>query len=98
MASATKQLQQTIERMEKALSRTEWIAGDHYSIADICVAPIFQRLDDLGSSGHWSDFPLVTSWYERIRQRPSYWKAFYPGSRLNDEPRQGVTEYSALAR
>jgi len=86
-ASADKQLKQTVERMEKALTMGDWLCGD-FSIADICVVPVFQRLEDIGQARYWSEVPLVTRWFDRLRERPSWKGAFYPGALMMDEPRK----------
>ncbi len=82
---AIEQLAQSLERMESALAGNAWLVGDCYSIADICMAPLLQRLEDLDMAEMWSaDRPRVGEWYARIRARPAYGVAFYPGSLLAD--------------
>ena len=40
---------------------------------------------DLGYAPLWeTKHPRVAEWYERIRARPAYQDAFYPGSRLSE--------------
>ena len=48
------------------------------------IAPLFQRMEDLGIRELWSDAPGVADWFKRIKARPSYGVAFYEGSRLFD--------------
>jgi glutathione S-transferase len=31
----------------------------------------------------WSDAPAFADWYARIKARPSFDQAFYPGSRID---------------
>ncbi len=81
-AMAIEQLDQSLGRMEEALGRGAWLVDDHYSIADICIAPLLQRMEDLGMADRWARRPRVADWYARIRARPAYQTAFYPGSRL----------------
>lgn len=79
------QLQATIERMETTLDRSgPWLVGTQFTIADICMAPLFQRMEDLGMSDIWGDAPRVAAWFAEIKARPSYDVAFYPGSRMTD--------------
>jgi glutathione S-transferase len=78
----------TLRRMEEALGEGPWLMGDRFSLADIVVLPTVDRLDDLGLAHLWRDYPGVTGWYTRIKARPSYAAAFYPGSRISDS---GVT-------
>ncbi len=79
------QLRATVERMEEALTREgPWLIGAQFTIADICLAPLFERMDELSLSDMWEDAPAVTDWLARVRARPSFVTAFYPGSRLGD--------------
>jgi hypothetical protein len=59
--------------------------GDQYTLADICVAPLIDRVDDLGYRGLWQDLPRVTDWLSQIRIRPAYLRTFYPGTRLSEQ-------------
>jgi glutathione S-transferase len=79
------QLKMTIERIDAALANGPWLVGAQYTIADICVAPLFQRMEDLGMDDLWADYPRVADWFARIKARPAYQTAFYEGSRLTDE-------------
>lgn len=79
------QLKATVDRMEAALADGPWLVGAQYTIADICVAPLFQRMEDLGMADIWQGAPLVADWFERMRARPAYQTAFYEGSRLTDQ-------------
>jgi glutathione S-transferase len=79
------QLRATVERMEDALNRQgPWIVGTQYTIADICMAPLFQRMEDLGMTDIYDGSPAVVDWFERIKARPAYDEAFYPGARMTD--------------
>ena len=79
-------IEQTLMRMEKGLSEGgPWLLGDVYSLADICVAPLIDRMEDLGYEALWEDgSPNVTNWFKRIRARPAYLKAYYYGSRYSE--------------
>lgn len=83
--NSIRQLEMTVERIDKALEGGPWLIGAQYTIADICVAPLFQRMEDLGMSDLWADYPRVTDWFERLKARPAYRTAFYEGSRLTDD-------------
>ena len=79
------QLRAAIERMEAALAQDgPWIIGVQFTIADICMAPLFQRMEDLGMSNMWDDAHHVADWFDAVKARPSYDVAFYPGSRMTD--------------
>ena len=52
-----------LQKMEDALERRQWLAGDTFSLADIAMAPYVNRLDMLGMSEMWVDSrPRVTEW------------------------------------
>ena len=62
-----------------------WIMGEAYTLADVVVAPLFDRMADLGFAHLWeSDYPRFTDWFARIQARPAFHAAFYPGSRLTE--------------
>ena len=86
----------TLRRMEEALAKgnVPWLIGHQFSLADIVVLPTVDRLDDLGMADMWQGYPRVADWYARIKARPSYAAAFYPGSRISQS---GVT-IAPLAR
>ena len=79
------QLRATVERMEAALAKEgPWIVGEQFTIADICMAPLFQRMEDLGMSEMWENAPQVADWFAAIRARPSYDIAYYAGTKMTD--------------
>lgn len=81
-------LRKTAERIEGALQDGPWLVGDAYTLADICVTPTFDRMEDLGMAPVWADLPRVTDWWERIKARPNYATAYYPGSRVTERQDQ----------
>ena len=83
--NSIRQLEMTVARIETTLANGPWLVGDQYTIADICVAPLFQRMEDLGMSDIWAESPRVADWFERMKARPAYQEAFYEGSRLTDQ-------------
>ncbi|MEZ7813979.1 MAG: glutathione S-transferase family protein [Paracoccaceae bacterium] len=81
-------LRRTFERMNLMLSKSggPWLIGKNYSLADIAVLPLVDRIEDLGLNGLWSnDYPSVTHWLARAQSRTASLKAFYTGSRLSDQ-------------
>ena len=79
------QLVLTCRRMQAALETTPWLAGDAFTLADAVAAPLIDRVADLGMADLWTeDFPLVADWFERVRARPAYAVAMYPGARLSE--------------
>lgn len=83
--ASLEQIGNTCSRMHAALADGPWLLGERYTLADIIVAPLIDRMADLGYSEIWDGaFPRVTEWYERMRQRPAFQETFYPGSRMSE--------------
>jgi glutathione S-transferase len=82
---AAGQIRQTSERIEKAMKETggPWIMGKQYTLVDAQVTPLIDRMEDLGYGAIWADLPEMSAWWERIKARPSYADAFYPGARIS---------------
>lgn len=82
-SASIEQLARTIKRMDKALATGPWLLGESYTLADICVTPLFHRMAELGMAAMWmADAPNVTAWYRRVMQRPSFSKAMHEKARL----------------
>ena len=83
--NALEQLSATISRMEARLQDNPWLSGAELGLADFIATPLMDRLDDLNLDELWQkSSPRVTDWFERLRSRPSFAKAFYPKSRLSE--------------
>ncbi|KOC92033.1 GSH-dependent disulfide bond oxidoreductase [Winslowiella iniecta] len=59
--------------LNQQLEQKPWVAGEHYSIADMAIWPWVnsherQRID-------LADYPAVRNWFERIRLRPATQRA-----------------------
>jgi glutathione S-transferase len=80
-------LRNTGARMDRMFEESAgpWLFGAHYTLADIAVAPLLDRVEDLGLEGLWDAWPRVDAWLARMQARPAYAKAFYPGSRLSEQ-------------
>ncbi|MBA0167200.1 MULTISPECIES: GSH-dependent disulfide bond oxidoreductase [Pectobacterium] len=75
---AIERYQQETQRLyrvlDKHLQDGPWLAGEHYSIADIATYPWVvsyarQRVD-------LDDYPAVKAWYTRISERPATQRAY----------------------
>ena len=77
---------QTCVRMDGALREGgDWLlGGERPSIADCCVAPLIDRMDDLGHAYLWDGAPAVAAWLARFRRRASWAETFYSGARMSD--------------
>lgn len=81
--NSMEQLASTVNRMEKALKTNHWIMGDKITLVDVSLAPLLDRMDDMGMAFLWRDAPNVDAWLKRIQARESFKEAFYKGSRLS---------------
>lgn len=83
--ASLEQLGNTCRRMNDALAKGPWLLGAQYSLADIIVAPLIDRMADLGFPDIWEGkYPRVTEWYQRMQARPAFQATFYPGSRMSE--------------
>ena len=53
------------------LEKRDWLAGRRYSLGDIAAAAHLSCLDFLGEI-HWRDYPILKSWYQKIKSRPAF--------------------------
>jgi glutathione S-transferase len=60
-----------ISRMDDALERTGWLAGSHYSLADVGMTPFAERLENLGMADLLEPFPRARRWSGAVMARPS---------------------------
>ena len=61
-----------LEHMSEALSRHDWLAGDHYSLADLAVFPTVSQLPGLvPAMVNDAVSPAIMAWLERMRARPA---------------------------
>jgi glutathione S-transferase len=51
--------------------RRSWLAGDHFSLADIAAAAHVSVVDYLGDVP-WENHPGAKDWYARVKSRPSF--------------------------
>lgn len=71
---AERQFEWHMQRFEKHLETSggPWVCGEKFTLADVSLAPIFDRIESLDRSFLWQGLPSVEGWYERIKQRPSF--------------------------
>ncbi|MBI1204290.1 MAG: glutathione S-transferase family protein [Rhodopseudomonas sp.] len=83
--ASLEQMGNTCARMNAALANGPWLLGDQFTLADIIVAPLIDRIADLGMDDIWTEkYPRVTDWYQRIQTRPAFQETFYPGARMSE--------------
>ena len=91
--SAFKDLNNHLLELETELSfsKREWLASEHFSLADISWSVILHRLDECG----WSDLllekkPFVNAYYEKIKKRDSFQKGIV--NQKNPNLEKGIKE------
>jgi glutathione S-transferase len=83
--ASLEQIAGTCARMDRALEGGPWLMGASYTLADIVVTPLIDRMADLGYSALWeNEHPRVVDWYARMRARPAFQQTFYPGARMSE--------------
>ena len=83
--ASLEQMKKTCARMDKALENGPWLLGNQFSLADVIVCPLIDRMQDLGFESIWDpEFPRVQDWYKRFQLRDSFKKTFYPKSRMSE--------------
>ena len=76
------------ERVNAAVIQSggPWILGSDYTLIDVTLTPLIQRMADLGYAKLWEDdLPEMTAWFGRIQMRPSFDIAFYPGTNVSEK-------------
>ena len=53
------------------IERRRWLAGDHFSLADITAAAHLSAIDYLGDVP-WDEHEPAKDWYARVKSRPSF--------------------------
>lgn len=53
------------------MDRRNWLAGDEFTLADVCAAAQISCVDYVGSMA-WDSHPNVKEWYMRVKSRPSF--------------------------
>jgi len=76
--NAYEKMERTFKKMQAALSKSPWLAGTTYSLADIAIVPFIERMLDLRGEEIQPDrFPAVQEWFKHMMARPAYEKAFH---------------------
>jgi glutathione S-transferase len=71
MRQGRESLRTHLSYLERLLEDRDWLAGRRLSFADIAAAAHISVIDYMGDVP-WRDFPLVKTWYVKIKSRPSF--------------------------
>ena len=72
LTRAHQSLEVAARRLDEALTASEWLAGAHYSLADIAIFPLAHALQWLlPDVADLADRPRVVDWMRRMKERPA---------------------------
>ena len=74
LGHAAAALDRALGVLAKELSAKPYIAGEAFTLADICYMPYFEYCVLTPAEAHISKHPRVLSWWSRVRDRPSWRK------------------------
>ena len=78
------EMNRVLKKVDQAIARGPWLAGETYSLADIAMVPFVDRIRGLRPDlCPPARYPGVADWYRRLQVRP----AFGPAFDLKDDPR-----------
>ncbi len=66
--------EEMLDMIERRLADSRWLAGDHYTLADLVWTAVLARLEHIGFARSMAEHrrPRVAEWYARLRERPSW--------------------------
>jgi glutathione S-transferase len=84
-----------MERLEAELDAGggPWICGEAFTLADVCVAPIMDRIEYLEREKLWAGLPAVARWFAAVKERPSYGVAVHPFDYRMWGPKKPVADH-----
>ena len=101
VADAVKIYRKTILDMEAALQDGDWVVGNRFTLADVCLAPYFQTLLQFNWTELFEmDCPRVADWFARCRERDSYREAVaedFPPEVMVDLQERGAAVWHKIA-
>lgn len=76
--------------VDKLLQQRDWLAGPRLSLADFAAASHLSVIDYFGDVP-WADFPMVKTWYVKLKSRPCFrplladrWPGLTPARHYDD--------------
>ncbi len=78
----------TVKRMDEMLKKFggPWLMGNNYTLADIAVLPLIDRMEDLGLDGLWvRPYPSISKWLRGAQNRVATYQTYFSGSRLSEQ-------------
>ncbi len=81
-------ISRTVKRMDEMLKKFggPWLMGDDYTLADMAVLPLIDRMQDLGLDELWiKQYPTISKWLHDAQKRPASRQSYVQGSRLSEQ-------------
>jgi glutathione S-transferase len=75
LEAAGKALDVTCGVMDKELGRSAFIAGDGFSLADICFMPYVEYAANTPAKDIFAKHPRFMAWWQKVSARPTWQKA-----------------------
>jgi ganglioside-induced differentiation-associated protein 1 len=85
---AYQKLEFMLRHMELRLAEAPWLSGTSFSLADVAMAPMINRIEVLARPEMISAArrPRVADWWQRIQARPAFQEAFAFKNPDQDDP------------
>jgi len=74
LETAGAQLDKALGIMDKQLASTAFIAGETFSLADICFMPYVEYGMSTPAKEHFAKHPHVAAWWSKVSERPTWRK------------------------
>jgi glutathione S-transferase len=74
LTHATAGFDKALSILAKELSAKPYLAGDAFTLADICYMPYFEYTVLTPAEAHISKYPSVLAWWSKVRDRPAWRK------------------------
>ena len=72
-AAAVRLYEKVLDDMDDQLARTPFLAGEHYTLADVALTPYVNRVEMLGFGDDWpARRPSLADWFARIQARANF--------------------------
>ena len=92
LAEEMRKIKYSVGKLEARLGDHEWLAGDDYTLADICNYAIATNMDvGFPEICNDQDTPGLVAWLGRIRERPAV-KTMFANAPVGDMPGQRKAE------
>ena len=81
-------ISRTAKRLDEMLKKFggPWLLGGDYTLADIAVLPLIDRMQDLGLDELWvKPYPTISKWLQNAQKRAATRQSYFHGSRLSEQ-------------